>query len=302
MSSQLFFIHALSPMHMGTGAAVGGIDLPHSREAATRLPNVPGSSIKGVWRDQFPRTTPETFRLFGSDWSEGTRDQGALLFSDAWLLCMPVMSYVGDFAWVTSPMSLARFARERLYTLPDAKPPALPPLQANQAMVSQNCAIQHADHLYLHELKIKAIKHQNTQAWAELIASEVFAGEVFAGEADFQTAFVERFVVVAEAELVHLSQVGAHVPMRNALDDNKTVKEGALWSEENMPAETIFWGTVAADTLQDRDNTTHKASDSLAQFTALAKKTPRLQLGGKATIGRGMCRFVLPTQTKQGAA
>jgi len=295
MSSQIFYIHALSPMHMGTGAAVGGIDLPHSREAATRLPNVPGSGIKGVWRDQFPRAKPETIRLFGSDWSEGARDQGALLFSDAWLVCMPVMSYVGDFAWVTSPMSLARFARERRYTLPNAKPPALPQPPANQAMVTNDCKLQHAEDLYLHELKIKASKHPHAQAWAELIAKEVFAGEP-----DFQTAFIQRFVVVPEAELVHLSHAAAHVPMRNALDDNKTVKDGALWSEENMPAETIFWGTVAADTLQDCDKITHQASVSLAQFTALAHKTPRLQLGGKATIGRGMCRFVLPTQAKQG--
>lgn len=297
MSSQLFYIHALSPLHMGTGAAVGGIDLPHSREAASRLPNVPGSGIKGIWRDQFS-TSPDITRLFGSDWSEGTRDQGALLFSDAWLLCMPVMSYVGDFAWVTSPMSLARFARERRYTLPNATPPALPQLPTNQAMVTNVCKLQHADDLYLHELKIKASNNPHAQAWAELIA-----GEVFSGEADFfQTAFIQRFVVVPEAELVQLSHAAAHVPMRNALDDIKTVKDGALWSEENMPVETIFWGTVAADTLQDRNNSTHKAIDSLAQFTALAQRTPRLQLGGKATIGRGMCRFVVPNQAKQGAA
>lgn len=295
MSSQLFYIHALSPIHMGTGAAVGGIDLPHSREAATRLPNVPGSGIKGVWRDQFHRTTPETIRLFGSDWSEGTRDQGALLFSDAWLLCMPVMSYVGDFAWVTSPMSLARFARERRYTVPNATTPALPQLQANQAMVTQNCTLKHADDLYLHELKVKAINHPDVQAWAELIAREVFADEP-----DFQAAFIQRFVVVPESELVHLSHTAAHVPMRNALDDNKTVRKSALWSEENMPAETIFWGTVAADTLQDRNNTIHQSSASLANFMELAQKTPRLQLGGKTTVGRGMCRFVLPAQTKQG--
>ena len=250
-----------------------------------------------TWRDQFPRTTPETIRLFGSDWSEGTRDQGALLFSDAWLLCMPVMSYVGDFAWVTSPMSLARFARERRYTLPNATPPALPQLPANQAMVSTDCMLQHADDMYLHELKIKAIKHPDAQAWAALIAREVFASEP-----DFQTEFIQRFVVVPEAELVHLSHAAAHVPIRNALDDNKTVKDGALWSEENMPAESIFWGTVAADTLQDSKNNTYPSDVSLANFTELAQKTPRLQLGGKATIGRGMCRFVLPNLAKQGAA
>ncbi len=289
MSSAIFYIHALSPLHMGTGAAVGAIDLPHSREAATQLPNVPGSGIKGVWRDQFPRRTPETTRLFGSEWSEGTRDQAALLFSDAWLLCMPVMSFVGDFAWVTSPMSLARFARERRYTLPNATTPALPQPQAHQAQVSTDCILKHESDLYLHELKIKASDNKAAQDWAELIAREIFAGDP-----EYQKEFIKRFVVVGEAELVHLSHAAAHVPMRNALDDNKTVRDGALWSEENMPAETIFWGTVSADTLQDRDNQIHSASDSLSQFTTLAHQTPRLQLGGKASVGRGVCRFVMP--------
>lgn len=305
MSSAIFYIHALSPLHMGTGAAVGAIDLPHSREAATQLPNVPGSGIKGVWRDQLrpakdksadhpnPKTSDlncEDFtRLFGSNWGQGSRDQAALLFSDAWLLCMPVMSFVGDFAWVTSPMSLARFARERRYTLPNATTPALPQPQAHQAQVSTDCVLKHESDLYLHELKIKASDNKAAQDWAKLIAQEVFANDDA-----YQKEFITRFVVVGEAELVHLSHAAAHVPMRNALDDNKTVRDGALWSEENMPAETIFWGTVSADTLQDRDNQIYSASHSLSQFTALAHQTPRLQLGGKASVGRGVCRFVMP--------
>lgn len=290
MSSAIFYIHALSPLHMGTGAAVGAIDLPHARETATQLPNVPGSGIKGVWRDQFPRHTAETTRLFGSDWSEPTRDQAALLFSDAWLLCMPVMSFVGDFAWVTSPMSLARFARERRYTLPNDALPPLPQPQTHQAQVSADCVLKHEGDLYLHELKIKASDNKAVQDWAELIAREVFADDT-----EYQKEFVKRFVVVGEAELVHLSHAAGHVPMRNALDDNKLVTKGALWSEENMPAETMFWGTVSADTLQDRDNQIHSARDSLNQFTHLAKQNPRLQFGGKASVGRGVCRFVLAT-------
>ena len=319
MSSAIFYLHALSPLHMGTGASVGAIDLPHSREAATRLPNVPGSGIKGVWRDQFPRSTAETQRLFGSEWKEGTRDQSAgaqtllplassegkegtrdqaaLLFSDAWLLCMPVMSYVGDFAWVTSPMSLARFARERRHTNPGTHPPALPQPTAGQALVTGECTLRHNDYLYLHELKVKAKTCNNTQEWAALIAVEVFADDP-----NFQEAFKKRFVLVGEAELVHLSGVAAHVPMRNALDDNKMVKDGALWSEENMPAETLFWGTVAADTIQTKDNQTHRAIDSLNQFTALARKTRQLQFGGKASIGRGVCRFVMPASTPSNPA
>ena len=300
MSSAIFYLHALSPLHMGTGASVGAIDLPHSREAATRLPNVPGSGIKGVWRDQIPATSEkkETLRLlFGSQWDQPTRDQAALLFSDAWLLCMPVMSYVGDFAWVTSPMSLARFARERRHINPGKGTPALPQPTVGQALVTGECTLRHNDYLYLHELKVKAKTCNNTQEWAALIA-----GEVFADDPNFQEAFKKRFVLVGEAELVHLSGVAAHVPMRNALDDNKMVKDGALWSEENMPAETLFWGTVAADTIQTKDNQTHRASDSLNQFTALARKTRQLQFGGKASIGRGVCRFVMPASTPSNPA
>lgn len=291
MSSAIFYIHALSPLHMGTGAATGTIDLPHAREAASDLPNVPGSGIKGVWRDQFPRGTDETNRLFGSDWAQGTRDQAALLFSDAWLLCMPVSSFVGDFAWVTSPMSLARFARERQYSQTDKPTPSLPHITADDALVTNDCILQHQGNVYLHEHRSQAKPDAQAQAWAELIAKEVFADS-----ADFQKAFIQRFVIVSESELVHLSHVAAHVPMRNALDDNKTVRDGALWSEENMPAETLFWGTVAADTLQDRDNIIHSADESLAQFVSLTHKTDRLQLGGKASVGRGVCRFVVPAQ------
>lgn len=294
MSSAIFYIHALSPLHMGTGAATGAIDLPHSRETASDLPNIPGSGIKGVWRDQFPKGTTETNRLFGSEWGQGTRDQAALLFSDAWLLCMPVTSFVGDFAWVTSPMSLARFARERLYSQTASPAPALPQTSTGQALVTPDSLLQNDGKIYLHEHRCQAQPSAHAQAWAELIAKEVFADS-----ADFQKAFIQRFVIVSESELVHLSHVAAHVPMRNALDDNKTVRDGALWSEENMPAETIFWGTVAADTLQDSKNTIHHASDSLAQFTSLAQKTARLQLGGKASVGRGVCRFVVSTPKGQ---
>lgn len=270
---------------MGTGAAVGGIDLPHSRESATGLPNVPGSGIKGVWRDQF--SADNKSRLFGAErhGEESSRNQGALLFSDAWLLCMPVMSYVGDFAWVTSPMSLARFGRERRFVNPqETQLPALPKVALSSACRTEDCVLAHAEHLYLHELKIQAVSCESTNAWAKLVA-----GEIFQGDASYQQEFVKRFIVVGDAELVHLSHAAAYVPMRNKLGENKQVESGALWSEECMPSESIFWGTVGADSLMKVS-----AKDSLDQFVELASSIPRLQFGGKASVGRGMCRFVMP--------
>ncbi|HEY7420145.1 MAG TPA: RAMP superfamily CRISPR-associated protein, partial [Ktedonobacteraceae bacterium] len=50
MNAQLTFIHALSPLHAGTGQGAGVIDLPVAREKATNIPFLPGSSLKGALR------------------------------------------------------------------------------------------------------------------------------------------------------------------------------------------------------------------------------------------------------------
>jgi CRISPR-associated protein Cmr4 len=292
MSSALFYIHALTPMHMGTGAAVGAIDLPHSREAATRLPNIPGSGIKGVWRDQCRDSASHKSRLellFGAsrEADAQSRDQGALLISDALLLAMPVASYVGDFGWVTSPLSLARLARERRF-MGLSCPDPVGRLAAGEAQVTQGCALVHEKHLYLHELKLTAKTTLQAQAWAALLAAEIFSEDEV-----FKTAFIDRLVIACDSDLVLLSHSAAQVPVRNALDDNKNVLPGALWSEENMPAETLFWGTAAADTITDRDKK-HPAADCLKHFSELVQGTSKLQVGGKASVGRGVCRFVMP--------
>ncbi|WNZ62075.1 type III-B CRISPR module-associated Cmr3 family protein [Myxococcus sp. MxC21-1] len=51
MESRPYLLHALSPLHVGTGQSVGVIDLPLARLKATGIPFVPGSSLKGVLRE-----------------------------------------------------------------------------------------------------------------------------------------------------------------------------------------------------------------------------------------------------------
>jgi CRISPR-associated protein Cmr4 len=51
MNTRPFLLHALSPLHAGTGHAADVINLPIARMKATGIPFAPGSSIKGVLRD-----------------------------------------------------------------------------------------------------------------------------------------------------------------------------------------------------------------------------------------------------------
>ena len=111
MQARMLFLHALSPLHVGTGQGVGVIDLPVAREKGTGIPIVPGSSLKGVLRCLVEDDTLRK-KVFGPDTSAAHEHAGSVQFGDLHLLFLPVRSLRGTFAWVTSPFLLQRFARD----------------------------------------------------------------------------------------------------------------------------------------------------------------------------------------------
>ena len=48
-----YWIHAVTPLHVGAGRGLGYIDMPIAREKATNWPYIPGSSIKGVMKKAY---------------------------------------------------------------------------------------------------------------------------------------------------------------------------------------------------------------------------------------------------------
>ena len=78
--------------------------------------------------------------------------------------------------------------------------------------------------------------------------------------------------------------VDAHI----AIDDKTgTVAPGALWYEESVPPETIFYGVMGVDRSYDgRD----KKADELSDL--LCKQAPKcFQVGGKSTTGKGFVQL-----------
>lgn len=116
MQAKLYFVHALTPLHAGTGQGVGVIDLPIAREKATGIPYLPGSSVKGVLRDASKSSdSAATIAVFGPETENASAHAGALQVADARLLLLPVRSLRGTYAWVTSPLLLRRFQRDGEY-------------------------------------------------------------------------------------------------------------------------------------------------------------------------------------------
>jgi CRISPR-associated protein Cmr4 len=287
MHSRLFHLHTLSALHCGTGQSVGVVDLPIARARATQLPIVPGSSLRGVLRQEIGARDADLERaLFGPRTikDNASRFAGALTVGDAYLLVMPVRALAGILCYVTSPFILRRYARDLAAV--GLKAPELPPKPANpeHALVVTDSVNLLQNTLVLEDLDLGAQRNALTQDWAKTIAVLIHPDDV-TGQRDF----IERFAILPDDILGYLSETATELRTRISIDqDTGTVKKGALWFEEHLPAESVLWGLYALSD-SNEPKQPRRAAD-LAQ--ALPSSAVLLQLGGQAGVGRGLVRLL----------
>ncbi|HRI65286.1 MAG TPA: type III-B CRISPR module RAMP protein Cmr4 [Polyangium sp.] len=303
MKTRLYFIHALSPLHAGTGQSVGAIDLPIARERPTGIPLVPGSSIKGAMRalsrEYHKDESGKTSTIFGPDTPNASEHAGAVQFSDARLLLLPVRSIAGTFAWVTSPFLLQRFAR-------DAKEAGITitlsgrPAQNNDCFVVADAAIKthvnNTPRVVLEDFDFTPSNNANHSQFVATLAD--ILGPLLFSDADkeWRETLKKRLCIVHDDVMSLLLETATEVVARIRLDDNaKTVAQGALWYEEALPTESILYGLTAASDvsakgIKEGSKRLAMTAEELLEAVAQIPNDKMVQLGGKATVGRGVCR------------
>lgn len=290
MQARLFHLHCLSALHCGTGQSAGVVDLPIARARASGLPIAPGSSLRGVLREDISARDPKRARtLFGPETVTGTGDAcaGACAIGDAHLLLLPVRSLAGILCFATCPYILTRYATDRARAgLPQPPLPARPPTDA--AWVTAGSANSVNQQLVLEDLDLPAVSNPQVQGWAELLAQTVHPLDAAA-----QTDLCDRIALLPDDLFGFLAETATEVRARIAINPKTgTVKRGALWYEENLPAETLLWGVYALEPSRNPDDP--QAADALASLLPGAGRAEGalLQLGGKAGVGRGLVRFL----------
>lgn len=286
MQPRLFHLHALSALHCGTGQSAGVVDLPIARARATNLPLVPGSSLRGVAREEVTARDPKAaITLFGPERIEGDAQSfaGALAIGDAHLLALPVRALAGILCFATSPYILKRYARDRSSAdLKSRSEPPTPP--AGAALVPPGSVNRSGQTLVLEDLDIPAQEDDAAKNWAEAIAKTVHPTD-----SDAQSDLMTRFAILPDDILGFLADTATEVRARIAINrETGTVKRGALWYEENLPAETLLWGIYALSASMNKDDA--RAAQDLAK--CLPPSGTLLQLGGKVGVGRGLVRFL----------
>lgn len=300
-TASLLYLYVESPLHAGVGLRDDTLaDLPIQREEATGHPIIRASSLKGVFRS-LARTTADQqdiLAAFGPqpeslEEKDNAKDEeafsGALVLGDAHLLLFPVRALIGVFAWVTSAGALARFQRDAAaYDLPSPFPPIQAPPPGTAWVTANSHVVTAKSQLVLEGLTFQSKDRQETAALGRWLANTVFPQE---DAFTYWSSKVQTdLVVLPEEDFHHFVTARTEIIHRIRLDpETGTAVEGALWTEEFLPVDTVLYTLVAARAPAQPGKQLQAAQDVMPWFKDISGE--RIQIGGGRTLGRGLTRL-----------
>lgn len=286
-----FLLHAITSVHAGSGSEIGLVDLPIQREQHTGFPKIESSSLKGAIRSTLEsRIQSEVERnhfelVFGSspnERSDNETQSSAIAFSDARVLLFPVKSMRGIFAWVTCSEVLKRFNNEiklnniNIDPLPEPKPNSV---SSNRLMVSKG-------KLVLEEYAFDVNENEEAKQLGETLTSYV--------QQNLSIDLQNRLVVLEDDDFHDFVRLSTEVNARIKINhETGIVDKGALWYEENVPPETIFYSFLYIGKVRGQGVEGMKTETDVENFLLDENRFPTVfQLGGNSTLGHGILRKI----------
>jgi len=267
MKSMMIGMLAETPVHVGAGRSSGFVDLPVARESTTSYPVIPGTGLKGSFREAF-RDEDDSTLLFGKEGtSENDGHAGNVVFSEGRLLLLPVRSLTSSYKWLTCPHILERLKRDIMRTTPN-------PEKARDISILDDIDLsdgkglgQSHGKLFLEEREFE-IDGNVDQKIMDLLKM-IIPNQDVAGRLD------DQLVVLSDDDFKWFAQYGLGVNARNVLKrDTKASKN--LWYEEVLPTDSVFYTIVM-----------ERKPDMLGKLTRRIQQMPYIQIGGNETVGQG---------------
>jgi CRISPR-associated protein Cmr4 len=198
----------------------------------------------------------------------------------------------GVFAWTTSPTALARLGR--LAQLAGIEGPVDPTrfanLQQDQCAVANNSALR----VQAGQQSGVVLEEYNFTLASELADHVSVLAEWLTAHALPQLPeytwwrenLAKHLCVLADDNfrdfVLYATEIEAHVRLK---DETKTVDQGALWTTEALPAETLLVGLMT--TTRSRYDKVSEGAQSLLDWLTGKLDGRRVRLGGDETTGRG---------------
>lgn len=296
-------IYTVTPLHVGSGRSGGVVDLPVQRDPFG-YPLVYASSFKGALKSfcgekyDLPlkdgRLDCEKAKicccLFGPEKGDET-GSGIVTVTDLIPLFVPVPSMDKGYIYVTSKYLLGR-ALDVLELGGDA--------ELKKVLAS------------LYDQKEGSVKGTAEVDVAGVKKPAFKVGiELFKGLGKLAEKLKEGVVVLDDDEGSEVLERSYIRVTRNSIDlTTKTVKEGALWTEEYLPQGTVMIGALVPSVPKDNKYCAGEGSNNVCDWNCFNEKlgaflkkvsedkgdgvkTFFINLGGKETIGKGIIKVVI---------
>ncbi|MEN2993678.1 MAG: type III-B CRISPR module RAMP protein Cmr4 [Bacteroidia bacterium] len=293
----ILWLFTETPLHAGVGSGLGDIDLPLQRERTTGLPYIQASGIKGALRAFFTQQGVDSQKvkaLFGPETDEAHEHAGALALSDARLLLFPVRSLAGVWAWVTSPLLLERLRRDvRRFGSTQNFPNLNFSFSVDKPQVGENTEITlkigPQERLILEDMVYEFERKSEVGGLAADLEKALPEGSYW------QSALNNHLAILPNEELQFFAENATEIITRVRLkQETKTVQEGALWTEELLPSETLLYVVGVVEDSHEREHG-KPLFEAQTLYTTLETHLHQkcLQIGGDSTLGRGWCYLKL---------
>ena len=293
MKNVLFMLQAVTPVHYGCGQGEGDIDMPVVRDITTMHPKIPGDGLKGVLKDYYlskPYDDTDDKKKIESLFSNGGF-ASAFSGGEGHLLALPMRSFFGTFTFVTSPYVLACFKKLLKRVGCDISDLALPDFGTD----SQKCYVTDCSILLGQSSKVLLNEIALEKGDAGIDVATAWADEIislmrFTDDTEMML-FKSRFSIVPDDVFNFFCETSLPVEPHIAIDsDTGSTKNGALWYEETVPVHSIFYGNFMIDNSHCGGNI---QADELAELLR-NNKPEMIQLGGRATTGKGFVELIIP--------
>ncbi len=317
------FLITETPLHAGSGSDLGIVDLPIQRERHTGFPKIEASSLKGAIRESFESIdefevsektieinkkskNKDLYLVFGPEGDDV--HAGAVGFSDARLLLFPVKSMKGVFAWITCPKVLAQFKRDMEIAKSGKVEFPTFEFKENECYTnSKNLSFNDKIALEEYTFSVKEIKNNFKIDDKDF---GIWLAENAAKNTQWSDKLKTDIVILNDDDFKDFVELSTEVITRTNIDNETgTVKSGALWTEEYLPAETMMYSIAfASDLFLNNDLRKKTYPDSklvelkstneaeiVMEFLekGLGELNNFIQIGGNATLGKGLTHIKL---------
>lgn len=320
------FFRTETPLHAGSGSDLGHIDLPIQREKHTDLPNIQSSGLKGAFRQNIEDNVTAVedkigvHLVFGYDkdiHDKNAQDKienqkvkdffrnpedndfsGSLAFTDARLLLFPIKSFRGVYALATCPLIINRFVKEMNFVCNTS--PAISSFDfknlGDNIAVANKIFLEMNGKVILEEYAFDIETEQNTE-----IAKLVNELNTLIG-CDANSDITNRLVILPNDVFRDFTRLSTEVITRTKIDNaTGTVQNGALFTEEYLPAESYLYTIVATSNVfqtkvgkekrEEKHPNLNLSTDKEVMTFFKDKSKDVMQIGGSSTLGKGIVKL-----------